>query len=180
MTPPPLRVYLCARFSRWREMREVALAMRAAGIEVSSQWINLPDGDASLGMRIDDNESVARSAAIRDMTDLSGSHLVVAFLGGGRSGGRHVEVGMALALDIPVWTVGPRENVFHAMPGVRSFRSRSDMLSALVVLDEQRRKVLEWASAPLPCAWCSGADIDLIGALLCDRCGNCGIGNIRR
>ncbi len=46
-------------------------------------------------------------------------------------GGRHVEFGIALALGQQVWVVGPRENVFHCLPDVKSFDAWEDVMSHL-------------------------------------------------
>jgi hypothetical protein len=57
----------------------------------------------------------ARFAA-EDLDDISESDYLIAFTesaGTGHSrGGRHVELGFALALGIPVHIIGPRENIF--------------------------------------------------------------------
>ena len=37
------------------------------------------------------------------------------------TGGRHVEVGIALAHRIPVFIIGPRENVFHYPSDVHQY-----------------------------------------------------------
>jgi len=54
-----------------------------------------------------------------DGDDVAAAQLLIAFTEAPRSvrsrGGRHVEYGIALALRKPVWLVGPRENVFHAL-----------------------------------------------------------------
>ena len=38
-------------------------------------------------------------------------------------GGRHAEFGIALALGKRVIVIGPRENVFHALPAVERYES---------------------------------------------------------
>lgn len=46
-------------------------------------------------------------------------------------GGRHVEFGMALAMDKRLVVVGPRENVFHLLPAVEQFDTWPLALAAL-------------------------------------------------
>ena len=48
------------------------------------------------------------------------------------SGGRHVELGLALAFkDIETWIVGDPENVFHHLSEVDRFASWQDALAEL-------------------------------------------------
>lgn len=44
-------------------------------------------------------------------------------LDGSGRGGRHVELGYALALDKSIWLVGRREHIFHSLPQVKHFDS---------------------------------------------------------
>jgi hypothetical protein len=49
---------------------------------------------------------------------LLAAEMVISFTGGGGKGGRHVEFGLAVAAGKRLVVIGPRENVFHCLPGV--------------------------------------------------------------
>lgn len=47
-------------------------------------------------------------------------------------GGRHVEFGIALEREIPIFVIGPRENIFHYMlTRVQHFENLDDLRAAL-------------------------------------------------
>ena len=64
----------------------------------------------------------SREVAVRDTDELASADVVVAFTERADSpygrGGRHVEMGMALALGKHVICVGFQENIFYTLPGV--------------------------------------------------------------
>lgn len=106
-----LRVYLAARYDRRLEMVERSRDLRAlGGILVTAQWVEGLHEGAS------DPETLGRCAA-EDLADITTADLLITFTEtpdvGFTSGGRHVELGYALGLGIPVLIVGPAENVFH-------------------------------------------------------------------
>jgi hypothetical protein len=143
--PDPIRIYLAARYSRNPEMRGVRDALVAAfGFGVTSRWIDLhPDvvGDFTNSFEADVlNASPHLCAPLgqHDLDDLDAADWVVSFTGGGGKGGRHVELGYALARGKRVFVVGPRENVFHTLPVVEHFRSWVDFSAWLARTDWDR------------------------------------------
>jgi len=122
-----VRIYLAARYSRNSEMREVAAYIRARGDEVTSRWIN---GSHEIGDHPSDE--ARRVLAEEDYEDLVRADAVLCFSEEPRSnnsrGGRHVEFGLALALNKPLFVIGPKENVFHYLPGITHYR---DVVSAI-------------------------------------------------
>lgn len=60
---------------------------------------------------------------IHDLEDLRAADTVISFTDekGGGKGGRHVEFGVALALEKRLILVGPRENVFHTLPEIEHY-----------------------------------------------------------
>jgi nucleoside 2-deoxyribosyltransferase len=127
-----VKIYLAARYSKHPEMREAAAYLAARGHEVTSRWIN---GSHELGDHPTDE--ARRRLAVEDCEDLRSADVVIAFSEAPRTvsnqrGGRHVEFGMALALGKPIYVVGPKENVFHYLPGVCHFR---DLVGAAHALD---------------------------------------------
>jgi hypothetical protein len=49
-------------------------------------------------------------------------------------GGKHVEVGIALGLGLPVYVLGSRENILYWHPRVQVFRSTRELLAHLAHL----------------------------------------------
>jgi len=108
-----VKVYLCAAWKRQKQLRGYRELLAAAGVEVTSRWL---DQDGPPPMTQEDE----CAAALMDLRDLDRADEVIAFTeepdAGYLTGGRHVEVGYALALGKPIRLVGRAENVFHAHP----------------------------------------------------------------
>jgi nucleoside 2-deoxyribosyltransferase len=122
----PLKVYVAARYTRKDEVAELAQRIERAGACVCTDWFLQSETD------MDDLSEIGRqSAAERDIAHVRNCDILVMLSGGGARGGRHFEFGYAMALGIPCWIVGPRENVFHWLPWVEVFDSADEMLSAL-------------------------------------------------
>jgi hypothetical protein len=129
------KVYLAARFGRQSELREIAEEIELAGGEVTSRWLTNTDA-----LQHADLSGTGRAAqlAMMDFADISRSQVCIAFTEsrGGPSGrgGRHAELGIALALNLRVVVVGPREHVFHCLPGIEQYdswdRARRELLGA--------------------------------------------------
>jgi hypothetical protein len=128
-------VYLAARYSRRLEMTKYAGDLQAAGHSVTSRWINGNHQIADEEMEDTLHELKRRTFALDDYSDLVNSECVVSFTelprSGTSRGGRHVEFGIALALRMPVYVVGHRENVFHCLPQVRFFKTWEQCLAVL-------------------------------------------------
>lgn len=124
-----IKIYLAARYSRNAEMRGVRDVLQGMGtFEVTSRWIDLhPDvaGDFSQSFTADNlNTQPDRCAPLgeHDLSDIDRSDWVINFTcGSGGKGGRHVEFGYAHAWGKRLFVVGPRENVFHALPVVEHY-----------------------------------------------------------
>lgn len=121
-TMQPTQIYLAARYTRLGEMQQWRITLESIGHVVTSRWINgshqIDDGqtiDATIDEKI--------RFATEDVEDLTSAEVVIAFTEPPRSGhsrgGRHVELGMALALRKRVIVVGHRENVFCWLPQVQ-------------------------------------------------------------
>lgn len=121
-----MKVYLSAPFITRERMVANAAELTRMGLEVVSRWINssgpMMTGPASAAP----DEQIATEAA-EDFADIQRADVVVAFSGSAftihgpdagkvstlHSGGRHIEVGYALARNKPVIVVGEPENIFH-------------------------------------------------------------------
>ena len=119
-----MNIYFAAAWGRRAEIQGYAMEARAIGHVVTSTWLILPP-DAE---HIPANNLVAGYAGVRCLDDLTGSDLLVLFTEHPGSttnahGGRHWEAGYALARNIPIWIVGPRENLFCYHPHIRTFKT---------------------------------------------------------
>lgn len=115
------KVYLAARFSRFPEMQGYKGELERAGFEVTSRWVSgehqARDGEVF-------SQEDRKRFAVEDYGDLCKSDIIICFTEGpnppGRNrGGRHVEFGIALGLELEIHVVGHRENVFYCLPSVR-------------------------------------------------------------
>ena len=126
--PGGKRIFLSARYGRKEELRGYAEELFACGHMITSSWV-LPGDEAD-----DDSLSFvqAQSLALADLLQIYNSEVFIAFTEQPESpfgrGGRHVEFGFAMdaydeQLIKAVIIIGPRENVFHALPGVHRIDS---------------------------------------------------------
>jgi len=104
------------------------------GYEVVARWIDQEDQDEGLGADVlTENPHLGTPYAQKDMEDIDKAGIVVLFTsgnGGGR-GGYHTELGLALARDIPIMIVGPRENVFHTLSQITRVSTIDELMTVL-------------------------------------------------
>lgn len=116
-----LNIYLAARFSRLPELVGYAGELAEEHIAVTSRWLR--GGHEWVGTPDDEipRDALARFA-IEDIEDIEAADVMVNFTepsrAGSARGGRHVELGYAVARGMTVIVVGHVENVFHALPQV--------------------------------------------------------------
>lgn len=135
-----IKVYLAACFGRIEEMRGVARWLRSLGYVVTSRWLDDDVDDADLPT------AQAAKAASVDMADVLAADVLVAFaeragFPGAERGGRHVEMGAALATGKAVILVGSPEHIFHHHPSVTVVACKTDMARALRAFAESRQEV---------------------------------------
>ena len=121
-------VYLSGRFSRRVQLNQYRRELERIGIEVTSRWLLLdPPGPVR-----DLTHQQWTELALVDVDDVQRAEGLVLFSeeheGGG---GRHVELGLALAWAKTVIVVGHREHIFHRLPQVQVV---ADWSGALVIL----------------------------------------------
>jgi len=123
-----------ARYSRNEEMQGVARNLMALGHVVTSRWIwgNHRAYDSAIGTgAITDIE---RTIAFNDITDLRQADCVIGFSEALRTptrGGRHVELGLALAWQKRIIVVGGYEHVFHTLPQVEHVKDVAELYALL-------------------------------------------------
>lgn len=117
-----MRLYLAGPWKRRKEIQGYAQELRGLGIEVTSRWLNQGGDDEGDGHC---PEELQEKFALIDLLDIEHANALVAFTEAAGSpahtGGRHFEAGYAVAKRRMVFVVGPRENVFYCLPGIRQF-----------------------------------------------------------
>ena len=109
--------YFAGQFSRLEELAGYAAQARAAGLTVTSQWL---DQDLGLGYAGGSDE-VGQMFAQRDLVDIAAADGFLFFAEdpstGIPRGGRHCEFGVALSTAKTIELIAPcgRENVFHLL-----------------------------------------------------------------
>lgn len=116
-----MKVYIAAPYGARAQAQWCAAHL--TGHEVTSSWLGgtrpVDESTTCTAPALSD-EQAARYAE-RDLADVARSDVLILLTasiaqisaGGAASGGRHVEVGYALALGKPVIVVGEPENLFH-------------------------------------------------------------------
>lgn len=127
------KIYLAASFSRMDEMREHRTVLEADGHTVVSRWLDETHGKHSVFWDQNDANTANACAAFaeRDLADLENAEILVFFANDPLvpwvGGGRHVELGYALALNKEVYLIGEREHVFTYLPDVIKVRDLDDV-----------------------------------------------------
>ena len=103
-----MKVFLSATFAQRAKMRKVRSVLNGMGIEVTSTWMDVPEGVT------DDTVSfkVLRKAAKAALREIDESDVVV-FFSSPVSAGKNVEFGYCLAKDKTLVVVGEPNCVFH-------------------------------------------------------------------
>lgn len=114
----PSTFYVAAPFIMKEKARTIRDAIaRNTGWQCEALWL---EGKRDVLIHSDDDERFARE----DLEDIRNSDVLVHLAGGEgmltRSGGRHVELGYALALGKHVVHIGQQENIFHSIVPVYS------------------------------------------------------------
>ena len=130
-----MKIYLAARYTRYPELQGYRADLEGAGHTVTSRWINGNHQITDAGLSAQAKEEERIRFAQEDRDDLEAADCVISFTEVPRTtatrGGRHVELGMALAHQKRVIVVGHRENVFHCLPEVEFFPEWSGVIPRL-------------------------------------------------
>lgn len=145
-----MKAYLAARYSRRAELCHYRDWLTVAGWEVTSRWLDgqhqadFPDGDSTDPAHTEERAGWASD----DLVDIDRAQVVVVFTEpadtDARRGGRHVELGYALAKRKTILTVGPLENIFVCLPAIDQhpdWFSASSRLAALLADHQLPRAV---------------------------------------
>lgn len=132
-----MKIYLAAAYERNEEMRGVRDVLEAMGHTVTARWVDQHEGEVPEAIGADSlaaDPAAHYRYALIDLEDLREAETVISFTGAPGRGGHHTEFGAALALEKQLILVGPRENVFHALPEVQWFPDWSRLVMALAAL----------------------------------------------
>lgn len=127
-----MKFYICARYGRREEARELADRLIQLGHQITSTWLWQVEDE----MLYDNGPLVAGQFAQKDVDEVESGNGIV-YLSEptdnvwGR-GGRHVEFGVAIAFKKDLYVVGPLENLFHYLPKVVQCDSADDFINFVV------------------------------------------------
>ncbi len=133
-----MKIYLAAQFARRDELRHYAAAIKNAGHECTSGWL---DQDTPLDGKLTNHTPTDNTEfAHRDLEDIDRADVLLFFsedptVGVPRAA-RHVEFGYAMKAGKLLAVVGPRENVFHWLLSDRAFHSTFDNFLTALLNDE--------------------------------------------
>lgn len=114
-----MKVYLASRYSLKETMLGYARELRDMGVAVTSRWLAEPYTANTTMDQVDPEE--LRRFALDDLEDIRDADALIFFSESVPTarGGRHAEFGYALALGKPIMVVGPYENIFHYLSGIK-------------------------------------------------------------
>lgn len=121
------RFYVATDYARKPDAQEVADLLESKGMRCAARWCRTQPTfkDGGLGGELTgDDAAAALRVAEEDLEDIFESYVFVQLTSGEKArGGRHVELGYALAYALhdnlrTVVVVGPREHAFHYHPRV--------------------------------------------------------------
>jgi hypothetical protein len=129
-----MKIYLAAHYSRKEEIRQAAKDLEEAGIDVTSTWFK--ERTASKVSMNDVSETFCRTTAARDKDELDEStHFVLFSVHTDfkfTRGGHCWENGYADAKGLVRVVVGPRQHIFHYLPGTKRFDTWAEALAWLI------------------------------------------------
>lgn len=130
------RVYIAAPYQMRADASALRMHLERHGISCTSHWIDGPMPHDQL-------------AAARDINDVKSSEALIlmnpeSFKESG-TGGRHTELGMALILQLPIFVLGTRTQIFHTLPQILVFDLAIDLIEALKLVVPPARLPLSFA-----------------------------------
>lgn len=125
-------LYIASKFHSRYRLRPIKKHLQSLGFIVLSKWmdpdvnVEISSDNDSLGPNIDASiEEAQRDSEEIKKTDI----FIIDTIDESNTGGRDVELGMAIFSDCTCFRIGPIRNVFHAM--IPSHKSWADMICYL-------------------------------------------------
>lgn len=126
-----MKFYIAARYGRKAEAKALALKLQELGHGITSTWIDQAEDE----MLYDQGPDAAARFAQKDLNEISSADGLIALSETEDSvygrGGRHVELGYALAAGCRIIVIGPRENLFHYLLRVDLYDTEEIFFQAL-------------------------------------------------
>lgn len=121
-----VKIYLAARFGRREECKSIRTQLQSMGYEVTSSWLDLDYSARDSKEPTSAPPELRQQFAKQDIADILAADWFIMLSEepdstAGKRGGRHCEMGVALATGKRVVVIGPRENIFHFLPQVEVF-----------------------------------------------------------
>lgn len=118
------KVYIAALYSRMDEMQSYGFLLESGlGYTVTSKWMY----GNEIGM-------TNAEGALMDIEDLTEADICLSFTQPFGSmftgGGRHTELGYALAIGKECVIIGEREQIFHHLPQIKQYDTFDDYMKA--------------------------------------------------
>lgn len=136
-----MKIYLAAPYTRREEMRGYAFELHKAGHSVTSRWVGETHQDNGVDGVKENEIEFNRRCAMEDIEDIRAADVLIFFSEPPRSsysrGGRHFEMGYALAIGVTVVSIGYRENIFHSLDEVTFVPDFDHVRGALDYLREE-------------------------------------------
>jgi hypothetical protein len=120
--PRITKIYFAAAYSRKEEMREKRdLLEKEFGYHITSRWID-QEGKDTFGLDGSINQKTAEERGKVDYVDIMESDICLFFTDvPSTTGGFHTEFGIGLVAGKNMVVIGPRLNVFQALPSIFHF-----------------------------------------------------------
>lgn len=124
-----MSVYIAAPYQLKGEAEVLADLLSQRKVSVTSSWLHMDSTDCDDHARL-------------DLADIRSSDALVALnpkhWSTSGTGGRHVELGYALALGKKVFLFGSRSNVFHYLSEINVYDSIEELLDDIEISERQR------------------------------------------
>lgn len=119
-----MKVYIAAPYPERNLAIAVMRALEAKDVEVTSSWLKI----------VEQNDS---PTAQKDLADVAACDVLLAInppaWANAGTGGRHVELGYAIALNKKIVLAGDRTNIFHYLDHVvRVFSGDPEVIASLI------------------------------------------------
>lgn len=108
-----MKIYVAAPWVRKADAIQAGELLKAAGHEITSRWFE-HEGDPNDPTGATVASHIIRQQARDDMEDVVSADVVVV-LNLEKSEGKAVETGIAIAMGVPVVSVGKRSNIFQSL-----------------------------------------------------------------
>jgi len=109
-----MHLYIAAPWATRHDMPEIVARFEAAGHTVPCRWWEFPDVP---NMQHPDYHDQLEDNAVQDYLGVIQAEALVV-INSDLSEGKAVEMGMAIAHNLPVVLIGERTNLFHFIPSV--------------------------------------------------------------